>query len=347
MEKYYKYGNVVTFKIENEEIKYQVDDSFLFILTPKEGGPHNNGYIFQKLNIIDKKRFCKEAYGYVTNGGDFPQCKLDDYDALNRVIVALQKECDEYNKKHSTLYKNEDTVEFKINNKILTYRVTPEWLSYLDGHNSQIFRELDMNQKEAKKFCSEIYGYTTDNSDFEDNFPQYHYKDYEAATRIIKALQKKCEEVNALSEKEATVLLPKFKIGDKVRILPRKGDSMEYPCGYASEMEGFVDNIYTIASIVRNENKEDEQKEYYEEPYIYKLKENNWNWCSAALELVSESTNLKSIDRTDIIDAVDFSKQFIKSGGSGYDIDKVKQIKSINTNEKEIVLTINKNKKTF
>ncbi len=230
MEKY-EYKDTVIFKIGAEEIKYVVNKSFLH----SYNDILENDYIFKRLNITNKEKFCKAAYGYVPIDSIFPECKRDDYDALNRVIEALQKECDEYNKKHSALYKN---------------------------------------------------GYT-------------------------------------ISEKETTVLRPKFKIGDKVRILPRNGNADDYPGMYVDLMQSYAGTECIIEKIeVANEiNK---KRKYYEEPYSYIVNTNSYIWSSASLQLVSESTNLKDTNYTE-----------------------VKQIKSINTNEKETVLTINKNKKTF
>lgn len=199
MKKQYEYNDIITFKIGTEEITYKVTNSYLSACA------HDNDYIFDKLNITDKEEFCKAAYGYKPeNLCIFPECKYNDYDALNRVIEALQKECDEYSKEHFILYTNGDIIIFKLNGKILTYIVEKDHFRNSVGPNSQIFKELGMNIEEAKKFCSEIYGYTPTGCSCGSNFPEYHYKDYVAANKIIKALQKKCEEANALSESDGS-----------------------------------------------------------------------------------------------------------------------------------------------
>lgn len=48
-----------------------------------------NDAIFTLLGIEDKQAFCSEAYGYPAGGGDWPIFKAGDFDALERVLLAL------------------------------------------------------------------------------------------------------------------------------------------------------------------------------------------------------------------------------------------------------------------
>lgn len=51
----------------------------------------NNDRIFEKLGL-DKKAFCKKAYGYELEDCDWPRYMEDDYEAATRCVKALYKE---------------------------------------------------------------------------------------------------------------------------------------------------------------------------------------------------------------------------------------------------------------
>ena len=98
----YKKGDEVIFKVRGKSYKYEVYDNFLCckdICT-------SNDIIFKALNIETPVNFCTAAYGYaadpVAGEGSFPECFVDDIAALNRVIEALQTECDHANDLHET-----------------------------------------------------------------------------------------------------------------------------------------------------------------------------------------------------------------------------------------------------
>ena len=66
------------------DIEYTVQKSFL------ANYGDDNGKIFQNLKI-SKSDIAKQAYGYSSRGGDWPECKKDDYPALTRLVVELYR----------------------------------------------------------------------------------------------------------------------------------------------------------------------------------------------------------------------------------------------------------------
>ena len=80
----------------------------------------------------------------------------------------------------------------------------------------------------------------------------------------------------------------KFKIGDKVKVLPRTGDANDYRSSYEDNMCCLAGRIFTIKGI--NTSK-DSDSSIPDDGYVYKLREDimNWNWNSSMLESVEES----------------------------------------------------------
>lgn len=83
-------------------------------------------------------------------------------------------------------------------------------------------------------------------------------------------------------------MAPKFKIGDKVRILPRQGSSEDYRSAYVDEMLKYVGRTATIkwcniTDLIAGK--------WPDDGYVYMLEEFGfgWNWNSSMLELVENS----------------------------------------------------------
>ena len=90
------YGDHIIFNIKGEDITYIVGYDHLSISTADYT---QNPLIFNKLDL-DPIKFCKKYYRYKPLGGFWPHCKNGDFEALRRVIVALQDECYRFNKKN-------------------------------------------------------------------------------------------------------------------------------------------------------------------------------------------------------------------------------------------------------
>lgn len=85
----------------------------------------------------------------------------------------------------------------------------------------------------------------------------------------------------------------KFKVGDKVRVLPRTGDSDDYRSSYEDSMCCLAGRIFTIEDV---DVSEDSDSPIPDDGYIYKLREDimNWNWNSSMLESAEDYTAVLS-----------------------------------------------------
>lgn len=85
----------------------------------------------------------------------------------------------------------------------------------------------------------------------------------------------------------------KFKVGDKVRVLPRTGKQNNYRSGYMNNMLDYVGNIFTIKSM---DVSDDIETVIPDDGFVYTLEgdEDNWSWNSSMLELVEEGKDLYS-----------------------------------------------------
>lgn len=94
-----KFYDKIEFKVrKRDEIydvySYTVSHSFLSSI---DSGTNNK--IFDALGMDEaaKVKFCNDAYGYTSGGGDFPMCKSDDYEALTNVVKRLYDACNKFN----------------------------------------------------------------------------------------------------------------------------------------------------------------------------------------------------------------------------------------------------------
>lgn len=131
--------------------------------------------------------------------------------------------------------------------------------------NSKIFDYLNLD---ATTFVQNIVGYFCSGT-----WPRV--KSIDDLKKVIKALDYECV------KKFGECNTPKFKVGDKVKILPRKGDPEDYIGTYIDEMLQFVGKTATIRKV---------------NPDSIYLVENKWTWDSKALELVGEKEESKTID---------------------------------------------------
>lgn len=105
----YTYGDNVTFKVGDITLEYKVCYEHL-------STSEVNDKIFKLLGL-DPHEFCKEHYGYEPPISSWwPTAKDGDYAALNRVIEALQKECDKFNAKNAEPVS--PSPKFKVGDKV-------------------------------------------------------------------------------------------------------------------------------------------------------------------------------------------------------------------------------------
>lgn len=96
------------------------------------------------------------------------------------------------------LLKFNQNITFKVGKKVLEYEVTNRYLRRTEGDNSDIFMELNINDK--NKFCEQIYGYSVQYGLTELGFPECGSGDYAALTRVYNALQELCDEHNGVTK---------------------------------------------------------------------------------------------------------------------------------------------------
>lgn len=86
-----KYNDKITFTVEGNVFHYRVSSDYLIAASG------TNDIIFTTLGLIgtQKYTFCDKWYGYTCDrDGTWPNCKYEDYEALTRIVEALQVMCD-------------------------------------------------------------------------------------------------------------------------------------------------------------------------------------------------------------------------------------------------------------
>ena len=84
------------------------------------------------------------------------------------------------------------------------------------------------------------------------------------------------------------IMKAKFKVGDKVRVLPRTGKPHDYRFSYEDGMCCLAGKTFTIEDVDTSGNSD---YSIPDDGYVYKLKEDktHWSWNSSMLELVEEN----------------------------------------------------------
>ena len=101
-----KYGQKIVFTIKDKNYKYKVEKSFL------QAEKDSNNQIFLDLKI-DKIKLANSAYGYDSDGGDWPESKLGDFAALTRLVAALCYYCDRVIVDNEVIYSKSENTIFK------------------------------------------------------------------------------------------------------------------------------------------------------------------------------------------------------------------------------------------
>ena len=96
------------------------------------------------------------------------------------------------------LLKFNQNITFKVGDKVLKYESTGSYLRRKGGENSDIFVELNIDNK--NKFCEQIYGYSVHRGLTKYGFPECNSGDYAALTRVYNALQELCDEHNGVTK---------------------------------------------------------------------------------------------------------------------------------------------------
>ena len=79
---------------------------------------------------------------------------------------------------------------------------------------------------------------------------------------------------------------PKYKVGDKVRVIHRTEGESRYRCRFVDSMAAMAGQIYTIADYTYRGAVRDKLPD---DGYTYILKEVSWAWTSSMLEPAKET----------------------------------------------------------
>ena len=109
-----KEGQEVIFIIKSKKYKYEVWEIFL-----KEEHSYNS-QIFLDLKL-DKVKFANSAYGYDSDGGDWPNSKFRDFAALTRLVETLFPYCDEVTVDGNIVYSKFKNTIFKKSESSISY----------------------------------------------------------------------------------------------------------------------------------------------------------------------------------------------------------------------------------
>ena len=255
----YKEDDKAIFKVGKESFEYTVIKTFdnhWYLSALK----NSNSIIFQKLNIADKFKFVKDISKYVTDDKtvSFPEIKYPDETEINKVIDALLKKCDEYNKQFNdtTCYKHGDKIVFRLPNEQYNYSVVKDrnhwFLSKEGGYNNRIFDALNITDR--IQFCKDVSKCDV----LSGMFPKIYCSDSTGISKVINKLMEMCEEKMKESLKteekvstEATSQKPIFKEGDYVRVIFRENlkDGNCYRFKFVEDMLKYCGDIYIIHKV--------------------------------------------------------------------------------------------------
>ena len=160
------------------------------------------------------------------------------------------------------------------------------WWLVNDDFNGQIFNELEIN---GKSLIESIVGYPCSGV-----FPEVESLD--DLKKVIKALDNECIKKFGMPNNESedkSEPKPKFKIGDKVRILPRQGSSRDYRSSYVDKM---LDCVGKTGTIIKCTPTNLMARKHPDDSYVYTLRNFNWSWTSSMLELVEEEINKEELN---------------------------------------------------
>lgn len=184
-----------------------------------------------------------------------------------------------------------DEIRFKVKNKPYFYKVFSDHLSCINrAENASIFTALNISNKNA--FAAHIYGYTVCRGTKPTAWPEYCFSDLEAATNIVLALFKLCEDYNKKDTKEESTLSERkslYEIGDRVIIkdkLDEGCNSEDYPLNFTSHMLSTYGGCTAVISSVRY-TPQGHTKKMFIEPFYYTIKYGGRNissiWWTASM----------------------------------------------------------------
>ena len=125
------------------------------------------------------------------------------------------------------------------------------------------------------------------------NIPNEVYQRWGISEELLSNHLGEMIEINGISDGLVTILvdgyyiqlspemyiIPKFQVGDVVTVAKREGKERDYPFCFTDEMTEFEGKRFKIKSLWFSER--DLEREYYEEPFLYRLNSIDYTWSSA------------------------------------------------------------------
>ena len=99
---------------------------------------------------------------------------------------------------------------------------------------------------------------------------------------------------------------PRFKVGDKVRVIRRTEDASRYRCGFVDNMAARAGQIFTIDRYSQGEARDNKLPD---DGYNYYLMEVGWTWVSSMLEPVEEASS-PSREEPEVLDFTPKKKHY-------------------------------------
>lgn len=196
-----------------------------------------------------------------------------------------------------------DEVQFTIKDENLSYEVHTTFLADINhSSNTIIFEKLNIFDK--NRYASLIYGYTVVDGKGVVSWPEFRENDYEAATKLVCNLFKKCEEV---------VKDSLYKKGDKVRVKDHYDPGCsenDYPFTFAEKMlKGYGGKEVTITEVCPSTTCF--KQKLYTEGYKYYIAEDRgfFTWSAAMFSGKVNKTTLTEEEPYEVGDFVKIKEQ--------------------------------------
>ncbi len=103
-----KAGDLCVFITKRGKLEMTVESDGHFM-----NAPGSNREVFDRLGVKDPAAFCSKAYGYPSEGGDWPQCRRRDFAALTRAVRAAFAKCRKPTKAEAAALKRAEAEEAK------------------------------------------------------------------------------------------------------------------------------------------------------------------------------------------------------------------------------------------
>lgn len=179
-----------------------------------------------------------------------------------------------------------DYVVFNIQKSVIEYQVQEKFLcnTALDI-NTTIFNKLGISDK--NEYAKNLYNYSIEFGLGAISWPEYKENDYEAATRLVLGLFKRCEVIDSKNFQPSL-----YNVGDIVTVKDKYDDGYsgcDYPHGFTPWMlEKFGGKNVTITCV--ESTTLGQGKKGHVENYCYYIQGSKLTWCASMFKGKVEKT---------------------------------------------------------